>query len=157
MTFRTASYNEGENFSENHLRQRKKILKMKITATLVALAAAQAPPESKTCPDCQVQFRKSTIWISDLKNYRTGIPLLTLLSMQTLIWFKNGRLRSEKNNALLFGKMMLFADILSEEDSSTGQNPGSRYELTPQCRYLKYKLMFSSTIMKIFEFPRSYS
>merc|ERR1711973_883072 len=53
-------------------------------------------------------------------------PLLTLLSMQTLICFKNGRLRLEKNNAPLFGKMMLFADILSEEDSSTGQNPGSR-------------------------------
>merc|ERR1711973_876005 len=27
--------------------------KMKITASLIALAAAQAPPESKTCPDCK--------------------------------------------------------------------------------------------------------
>ena len=27
---------------------------MKITASLIALAAAQAPPESKTCPDCKV-------------------------------------------------------------------------------------------------------
>merc|ERR1712227_869950 len=33
--------------------KRNKILKMKIAATLVALATAQAPPESKTCPDCQ--------------------------------------------------------------------------------------------------------
>ena len=158
MTFRSASYNAGEIFLDNHLKQsEKKILKMKIAATLVALAAAQAPPESKTCPDCQVQFTKSTIWISDSKNYRTGILLLTLLSMQTLIWFKNGRSRLEKNNAQLFGKMTLFADISSEEDSSTGQNPGSRYELTPHCRYLKYQIILSSTLMTIFEFPRSNS
>lgn len=62
MTFRSASYNADKIFLDHHLRQsEKKILKMKIAATLVALATAQAPPESKTCPDCQVPFRKLTI------------------------------------------------------------------------------------------------
>merc|ERR1712142_690191 len=30
-----------------------KITKMKLAATLIAFVAAQAPPASKTCPDCQ--------------------------------------------------------------------------------------------------------
>ena len=48
---------------------------MKITATLVALAAAQAPPESKTCPDCQVQFQKindMNFRLKKLQNWHTS-------------------------------------------------------------------------------------
>merc|ERR1711973_749086 len=89
--------------------KQQKILKMKIAATLVALAAAQAPPESKTCPDCQNWHTAANAVVDANPNLLQEWAIAVGKEQCSVIW---------QDDAL--------CDILSEEDSSTGQNPGSR-------------------------------
>merc|ERR1712227_861690 len=89
--------------------KRNKILKMKIAATLVALATAQAPPESKTCPDCQNWHTAANAVVDANPHLVQEWAIAVGQEQCSVIWQDDALCR-----------------YLSEEDSSTGQNPGSR-------------------------------